>query len=236
MQLQLILLSFLPALIISYFIYKKDKYDPEPKRYIALCFIFGIISTYPAIKLEEFGILELNIDNHGSIFMTFTFAFAVIAFSEEFVKFFFLRYAIYPLKAFDEPLDGIVYAVVISMGFAGLENILYVMSNPTHGYETIWVRSLTAVPAHASFAVIMGYFVGKAKFAEKNRSLLLLTGLGGAVALHGLYDFIIFLRLPRALASFTFVTLIGGILISRKLISKQVEVSKKQFGPLDEED
>jgi RsiW-degrading membrane proteinase PrsW (M82 family) len=83
-----------------------------------------------------------------------------VALSEELSKFLVVRYFCYPQKRFDEPLDGIVYSVMVSMGFATIENVNYVF---THGYSTAFVRMFLSVPAHATFGVVMGYFIGKAK-------------------------------------------------------------------------
>ena len=97
----------------------------------------------------------------------------------------FLRWVAYPKKDFNEPFDGIVYSVMISMGFATTENILYVMKG---GLEVALLRMITSVPAHASFAVLMGYFVGLSKF-RGNQRLLRLYGLASATGFHGAYNF-----------------------------------------------
>ena len=223
----LLLLSVLPAVFIMLYIYWRDRENSEPILYLTICFLFGMLSTYPAIKMEEFGMRDLGIHDMASDpFMTFTFAFAVIAFSEEFVKFVFLRYYIFPMDEFDEPMDGIVYSVMISMGFATLENILYVVIRPETieiAFQTGLIRMITAVPGHAIFAVIMGYFVGLAKFTENDKgNLLLLTGLMGAVLLHGTYDFFIFMHMKEYLIWFT---LIFGVLASLILLKKHEAAS-----------
>ena len=76
----------------------------------------------------------------------------------------------YRKKEFDEPFDGIVYAVMVGMGFATVENISYVSQ---YGLMTGIMRLFMAVPAHASFAIIMGYFMGKARFSAKKENFLL---------------------------------------------------------------
>ena len=206
----LVLLSILPGLAISYYIYWRDRHDPEPHELLLLCFLFGVMSTYPAIKMEEFGIQDLRLGVSKDVWITMTFAFVVIAFSEELVKYIFLRYALYPRKAFNEPMDGIVYSVMISMGFATMENVLYVVVNPTdssHAMQVGLMRMFTAVPAHAAFAITMGYFVGLAKLHPERENLYLICGILGAILLHGLYDFFIFQKLSRVLVVFTFITL-----------------------------
>lgn len=226
MKVLLLLLSILPGFLIIAYIYWRDRYDREPIFYLTTCFVFGMLSTYPAIKMEQFGMHDLGVYSQvGNPFMTFTFTFVVVAFSEEFVKYVFLRYYIFPKDDFDEPMDGIVYSVIISMGFATLENILYVVVRP----ETIevafhigFIRMITAVPGHAIFAVFMGYFVGLAKFSKKNGNLLLLTGLVGAIFLHGIYDFFVFMHMKEYLVWFTLIT---GALVSLVFLKKHEENS-----------
>lgn len=227
-----LILAILPGIIISIFIYYKDIYEKEPHRYLLACFGFGMLSTIPAVYLEQFG-QSLGIMEGVNPFVTFLFAFVVVAGSEELVKFLFLRHYIYPKKEFNEPMDGIVYAVMIGMGFATLENILYVTN---FGLEVALVRMFTAVPAHAAFAVIMGYYVGLAKFkyskAAENR--LLATGLLGAVVLHGAYDFFLFQQIYEGLAILAFVSLILGIRFGRDLIKRHQEDSPFKEVNIDE--
>ena len=115
----------------------------------------------------------------------------MVALTEELGKFIILRFYAYPKKSFDEPLDGIVYGVMIGMGFATLENILYVQK---FGIQTGFLRMFLSVPAHAGFGVLMGYHAGKAKFDKLNKNRLLLLGLLWAVLFHGIYDFFLFLQ------------------------------------------
>jgi RsiW-degrading membrane proteinase PrsW (M82 family) len=117
-----------------------------------------------------------------------------VALSEEGSKFLVLRFYAYPKKVFREPFDGVIYAVMIGMGFATVENIEYVRQ---FGLETGVSRFFLAIPAHASFAVLMGYPVGRAKFAPQGKAGLLLQGLGTAVLFHGSFDFFLFLQQSR---------------------------------------
>lgn len=157
-----------------------------------------------------------------NVFMTALLAFVVVAGSEELVK--FLAVYIYPFKrnAFNEPVDGIVYSVMASMGFATLENILYVFEL---GIGTGLLRMFTAVPAHAAFGVVMGYYMGLAKFDKENRTKLLAKGLLFAILLHGAYDFFLFQENIPALALLAFVALGLGIRFSRKMIKEHQENS-----------
>lgn len=212
----LIALAVLPALGIAYYVYWRDQHEPEPHKYLIYCFLFGMLSTIPAIILETYG-GSLGYGISYNMFDTFIYAFVVIALTEEFVKYFFLRYYIYPKDEFCEPMDGIVYSVMVSMGFAALENILYVLKG---GTGLAIIRALTAIPAHAAFAVFMGYFVGLAKFeSNKGKKMLLLaTGLLSATVIHGAYDFFIMQRNEEGLMILTFVVLIVSVVMSFKLI------------------
>lgn len=209
MKALLLLLSILPGFLIISYIYWRDRHDREPVFYLTVCFVFGMMSTYPAIKMEEFGMRDLGIYNAiNDPLMTFTFTFAVVAFSEEFVKYIFLRYYIFSKEYFDEPMDGIVYSVMISMGFATLENILYIViraDNIEVAFQIGLLRMITAVPAHATFAILMGYFVGLAKFSEARGNLYLVIGLVSAILLHGTYDFFIFMQMKEFLVWFTLI-------------------------------
>jgi RsiW-degrading membrane proteinase PrsW (M82 family) len=121
---------------------------------------------------------------------------------------------------FNEPLDGIIYAVMISMGFATLENILYALE---FGISTTALRGLTAVPAHAVFATMMGYFVGKSKFKtdRKTRIRFLLMGLGIAVLVHGLYDFFIIQEFYDWLMLLAIVTLFVSIFFAVRMFKEE---------------
>jgi RsiW-degrading membrane proteinase PrsW (M82 family) len=105
---------------------------------------------------------------------------------EEFLKFLVVAGYCMRHKAFDERMDGMVYGAVASLGFAAMENILYV----TGADIALAVsRAATAVPCHAFLGAIMGFYVGQARFDSKSRGRYLAIGLGLAIVLHGLYDF-----------------------------------------------
>jgi len=220
-------LSILPGVLIIIFIYKKDKYEREPKHYLFKCVLFGMLSCVPAVlgTLGFEALLNLKGASHSpDITVVAIYAFVAVALSEEFAKFLFLRYYIFPKREFDEPMDGIVYAVSIGMGFAILENVLYVLEG---GLALALLRMFTAVPGHAAFGVIMGYYVGLAKF-EKNKTratTLLLLGVLAAATVHGAYDFFLFQNSMKSLALLAFVVIILGIYMSSKLIKKHVENS-----------
>jgi protease PrsW len=180
-------LAVLPCIAICVYVYFLDKYDREPKAVLITSFLLGVFACMPAYFIEQIGgamDYAIRID----WLRTLVFAFVVVALTEEGVKYLFLRYYCYRLAAFNEPLDGIVYSLMVSMGFAAFENVVYSMNNdPT----TLAIRMLTAIPAHASFAIIMGYHIGLAKTETNSRDRRLM-GLLAAIIAHGSYDFFLF--------------------------------------------
>jgi len=219
----LILLAIAPVFFIIVYIYLKDKYEKEPKRLLFYNFLLGsVVSIIVTTILYYIINIFLPLPDEHSITQQFIKAFFVVGLTEEFSKYITVRYYAQPKSAFNEPFDGIVYAVLVSMGFAATENISYVIQG---GYQTALVRALTAVPAHATFAILMGYYMGKAKFS-KNRIGLNLTGLLLAIIFHGSYDFFLFIDFVPGIWTGAFISLIIGILLSRNVIKKHQERSR----------
>ena len=218
----LLALALAPGAAIGLYIYFKDKYEREPVGLVVKSFFLGVISTVITllislpinwvIPIEEKSLSEQAVH-----------AFLLVALIEEFSKFIFVRWVLYPNKNFNEPFDGIVYAVSVGLGFAGLENILYVM-NSDNGIATGIMRMFTAVPAHASFAVLMGYFMGIAK-CEKGKAHYVWYGLGAATLFHGAYDYFWFISYVPGLWMGAIGSLLIGIFISRKAIRMHQEAS-----------
>jgi protease PrsW len=153
-------------------------------------------------------------------------AFLLVALVEEFSKFLFVRGVLYDDAHFNEPFDGIVYSVMVSMGFATLENILYVSQG---GFSTAIVRMFTAVPAHATFAVLMGYYIGKAKF-EKGMAYLSWAGLLAATLFHGAYDYFWFISFVPGIWIGAIASLVVGVWLSRKAIRIHQDASPFRSG------
>ena len=220
---KLLLMAMAPVFIIILYIYVKDKYEKEPKRLLLLGFILGAVVSVLITTILYSGFdVFLPLDNHFSIQQQFIRAFIVVGFTEEFSKYVIVRYALQPRSAFNEPFDGIIYAVMVSMGFATTENLMYVLQG---GYQVALIRAFTAVPAHATFAILMGYYMGKAKFSN-SRMLLNLFGLLLAVIFHGTYDFFLFIDFIPGVWIGTFLSLLIGLFLSRKAIQVHQEDSK----------
>lgn len=214
MSIALLALALAPAAAIIWYIYTKDEYEREPAGLLFVAFLLGIVSIVPALIGGAIG-EHLGVGTSINIFMTAIYAFIVVALSEELAKFIFLRGYLFRKPDFNEPFDGIVYAVMVGMGFAAFENIVYVAGG---GLEVALLRMFTAVPAHAAFGVIMGYYVGMAKFDERNRNKLLLKGLFWAVIAHGAYDFFLMQERFEALGVVAFIVLFISIQYSRQAI------------------
>ena len=211
-----IILAILPGLIICYLIFRFDRHEKEKILPLVICFFLGVAITYPALLLETWadrkGIVE-----SPNVWMTILLSFGVVALAEELVKYICLVAYPYQKSFFNEPLDGIIYAVMIGMGFATFENILYALD---FGLDTMAVRAFTAVPAHGAFGVVAGYFVGRAKFDKKRRYQLLVFGLLSAIGLHGLYDFFILQQNYEWLVSFSTLTLAVSIFLAYRMLQE----------------
>jgi RsiW-degrading membrane proteinase PrsW (M82 family) len=191
--------AIVPSILLFWYVRARDK-NPEPRGLLLKTFLLGAFICVPviplALGLEELG-KGLAVGVWGSALVQ---AFLGAAIPEEIFKYLVLRGYVWRKHHFDEPLDGVVYGATASLGFATLENILYVGQ---YGLATAVVRALTAVPGHAFTGVVMGAFVGRARFAAPEKRLgLLLAGLGWAVLLHGLYDAFLFTHTGYAFLAF----------------------------------
>jgi RsiW-degrading membrane proteinase PrsW (M82 family) len=232
-----IALAIAPGIAICLFIFFKDVYNREPRFNLIVSFLLGCLAILPAIGFEK----SFSSVVDGTVNGLAIFAYAVVAFSEEMSKFLGLRLYSYNQKEFDEPLDGIVYSLMVSIGFATAENIEYVVEHQAlagNGMEVAIQRLFTAVPAHASFAIVMGYFAGKAKFNPGNSVGLLVMGLLGAIFLHGTYDFFIFLDIyshvgeelgKGLLTGGAIFSMVLSLILCRKLIREHRNTSAKMF-------
>lgn len=218
----LLLSALAPVAAVIIYIYVKDKYEKESKRMLSLAFILGaIISIIITTVLYMFFDLFLPLPDDYSIWQQFVKAFFVVALIEEFSKYIMVRGFLQPRKGFNEPFDGIIYAVMVSMGFAAVENIMYVLQG---GIDVALIRAFTAIPAHATFGIIMGYYMGKAKFSN-NRMKWNLIGLSLAILFHGAYDFFLFIGFIPGISIGAFISLVVGIILSKRAIKAHQEIS-----------
>jgi RsiW-degrading membrane proteinase PrsW (M82 family) len=204
-----------PALAIILWVYVKDKYEKEPLSLLFISFFFGVLSIVPAIVLE-LSAAWLGIGEGKSNLSVGIHAFLVVALSEEGSKYLFLRGYAWRKRPFNEPFDGIVYAVMIGMGFAMAENIMYVLKG---GIHVGLLRAFTAVPLHAACAILMGFWVGAAKFSLMgNKHKYQWYGLISAIFIHGLYDYFLMQRSVPLLSLLAFVVLFISIRMSLRAV------------------
>ncbi|MDA3821056.1 MAG: PrsW family glutamic-type intramembrane protease [Bacteroidales bacterium] len=196
-----IIAALAPVVIILFYIYFRDKYEREPIGLLLMSIFAGVLITIPVIFIEQLissgnpfkGSSESRIGNAAYD------AFLVAALVEEAFKFLALYLLIWSKKNFNEKFDGIVYAVFISLGFAAVENIMYVSRG---GMDVALTRALTAVPAHAIFGIRMGYYFGIAHMYKELKKSHLILAFISPFFLHGLYDFILMTQINWLLLLF----------------------------------
>ena len=219
--LSLFALALAPGAAIMLFIYLKDKHEREPLGLLLISFLYGGLSTILTLFIS-WPINALVLIKEDDVVHQFFNAFFKVALIEEFSKFFFVRFILFYNKNFNEPFDGIVYAIMVSMGFATLENVVYVYQ---YGMATGVMRMFTAVPAHATFAILMGFFLGKAKFTHRKVFVFSFLALLAAAVFHGSYDYFLFISYLPGIWIGAFVSLIVGFVLSRKAIRLHQQTS-----------
>ncbi len=174
-----------PSLLLVWYFHARDAFR-EPPRVLWTTFGLGILIAAPVLAVA-WPMLWFAQSVENPLFYGFISAFFAAAIPEELFK--LLVLARYSMRhpEFDEPMDGIVYGATASLGFATLENVLYVSDG---GISTALMRALSAVPGHAFLGAIMGYYVGRARFAEPSRKRgLMWRAFLVPMLLHGAYDF-----------------------------------------------
>ena len=214
MTLALVLWTLLPGLLWAFWLYKRDVFEPEPLGMIARAFILGMLITLPAGFLNEtlFHVLLDHTGPDSGMETAAIFSFGIVGPVEEGLKFLAVYLFFFRHKEFDEPIDGLIYAGTVALGFASAENLYYVSQ---YGSEVIPIRGLLAVPGHFLFAASYGYAMGmkkglsspnaastvaSTKRSEKdrtsiphpNRGMSLGIGLLIAIIAHGAYNFSFF--------------------------------------------
>ncbi|MBP8990494.1 MAG: PrsW family intramembrane metalloprotease [Spirochaetes bacterium] len=220
----LLAIAIAPGVFITLYFYFLDKYEPEPMKKIVTSFFLGFLAAIIAIILEKLGD-SLIMPYVSGIYVPIINAFIIIGISEEFSKYLCTIFGPYRWKSFNEVMDGIVYTVAVALGFATFENIFYVLSG---GFSVGIIRAFLSVPAHALFSGIMGYNIGLAKFQRKGskRNLYLLGGLIVASFLHGLYDYIIFIKIFYGLAIIPLVIVLFFVIKSKVRVAQRDSINR----------
>ena len=190
----LVLVAVAPGLLWLWFFVRLDRIRPSSRRWIALTVLLGVISTFP-VALVEWGALrglaEAAPDAEVRLATTAIVMLGVVGPVEEAGKFLAVRLGVYRSLHFEEPLDGLVYGAAASLGFASLENLLYVL---VWGPEVMLLRAPFSTLAHVVFGSVWGYGLG---LRRGGRGAWVVWGsLAAAAALHGAFNILIFTPLP----------------------------------------
>ena len=180
--------ALLPAVILGLYIWRKDP-QPEPILWILRAFFAGVIICFPVAYAENFiSNLLFSVGGPATLFGTTVEAFFVAALPEEAAKLFVLwLFVLRKNPYFDEHFDGIVYAVFVSLGFAAIENVFYVIGSGEGWMSVAATRALLAVPGHYAFGILMGYYYSKYHFIDHSKSTAAKIILVPILA-HGVYD------------------------------------------------
>jgi len=205
------IVTIVSILALLFFFWKSD-FNREPFSKLLKILLLGIVITLQIEWLQE----HIFYISGNNLFQAFISA----ALVEESIKYIALDVGVKHMKEFDEQIDGIVYAVCLSLGFAFAETIIVFSSND------YFIRAITAVPMHALLGAIMGYFLGQFKFNKKKKYFL--KAIIYPVFFHGMYDFLILEELKIVLVPFIIITWIYVIKKIEKLGRKSNEVDKKK--------
>ena len=186
-----IALAVLPALILLYYVYQQDKLQREPVRNLVKAFFYGGMAVFASLLISKpalyLGLFPAQITSFWGAFCT---AFFGAAIPEETAKLVLLFLFLRKCKDFDERMDGIVYSACIGLGFASFENIEYLLASGTDWITVGLGRSVTAIPGHFGFAVVMGYYFSLYYFDRYRAPGAGLKMWLYPVLLHGAYDWI----------------------------------------------
>lgn len=210
-----VLLGVAPGIFWLFFFYSRDTRDPEPPVWVILVFLLGAAVTVPVGLVEA-----LLLDNVGG----FLGAVVVAPVAEELAKFWVVEKTVYRSHVFDEPIDGIVYAAAAGLGFATLENILYVLNaldlSVFHALEVAAVRAVLSVPAHVLFSTMWGFSLGISQIYPSGRGLLVAGGLILAVSAHGLFNFLVLVGYGTPVLVLLLVPVLWGVAMNHVRVAR----------------
>ena len=226
----LIWAALIPSFILIWFILRQDKIESEPAGLLIKLFILGALTTFPAAFPEtvgENGIMSITRSKDMQTLLMFL---VVVPVAEEGLKYLVLRFGSWKNKAFNFTFDGIVYAIIVSLGFATLENLLYVLNYMS--LQVAMVRVILSVPLHCTCGVFMGYYYGVAKGLEvqglrDRASFARKLAIAVPWVIHGLYDFAVDSDSVLVLILGLFMTVVVFIIAAR-----QVRFASKHDTPI----
>lgn len=182
----LLTVAIAPSLALFSYFYLRDDFAEEPSKLLFQCFMYGAVLTFPIL------FIQYVFDVEGVFSRVFAQKVFFPSIVEEFFKWLVLIIAVYRHIDFEDPYDGILYGASVSLGFATVENILYLFE---YGMQTAFLRAFLPVSSHALFGVVMGFYLGKAKFSSgKSGRKWLAIALFGSLVLHLAYNSILYLN------------------------------------------
>ncbi len=223
--------AVLPAAFLLYRVYTMDTIEKEPWLLLRKLLFWGAVSGIPAALVESLltGVIQ-NLFTEGTVAYNLVFGFVVAALVEESFKFFFLYKYTFKSPDFNYRFDGVVYAVFVSMGFAILENVLYVFQG---GIGVAITRALLALPLHAACGVYMGIAYGQQKVNSLYKSVtygsVARACLPVPILIHGFYDFCAFMQ--TNLFTVIFIAFVAFVFI---FTLKQLKKASREDSPVEE--
>lgn len=228
MKLDLLILAIAPTIACILWIYLKDKYDKEPILTLGKFFAMGVFISVIAFIVEGI-LIKVNVLKGYSSYIYISFI--VAALTEEGLKAIVLIPNLIAEKKFNEKLDGIIYSIFLSLGFATVENVIYILFEDINiAFQVGIIRSVISIPAHMMFAITMGYYVSKYKFSNnkmKKREYITLAILV-PILLHGIFDFILMIESKLSIIVFL-VYIIFLWKINLDKLDEYTNNSKKRF-------
>jgi len=216
-----IIIAVFPTIYFLFFFHSKDKSKKNPINTIFPIFFLGMFSMIPVLLIETV-IGSINDEYFSNIFITsFITSFIIAGCCEEGAKFIIIRKFVYDNAHFNSIMDGIIYTIAASLGFACIENISYTLSM---GSDVGYMRAFTAVPLHVCASGIMGYYIGKAKIQNnpKMGRFYLKKGFIRAVMIHGTYNFFLFLSIEDSQYTYLNILIFPILIISFIFLYKKV--------------
>ena len=222
-----IILAILPILLVGILYYLRDTLK-EPKKVLGSMFCFGLISALLVIAISFISLLifpsYLDVEN-ASYLKIFIYSFIFTSLVEEGCKWIMVYKIAFKSQEFDQLYDIVLYSVFVGLGFATIENLIYIVPS-VYGVWIAMFRAITAIPAHTCFGTFIGYYL--AMYKKFNQKRYLIMSLLVPVLLHGLYDFLLYSE--NIYMAAIFLILITGMLIVTIIkVNKIVKFDKEML-------
>lgn len=221
----LVIAALLPPVILMQVVYRMDRLEKEPKKLMVMLFIQGALAMLPILILELVADQFVDFFAWSPMLYLFLSYFVIPGFIEEGIKYRAIMRRVWNDANFDYRFDAVVYSVFVSLGFAAVENVMYVVST---GFSTAVVRAIFSIPGHAMFGVVMGVGLSTAKWQESHHQFEQAAAARKrawikAAVLHGFYDFLLV-----GFGGIFYVYFIGLVIYVVRLLRK----SAREDGPI----